>query len=56
MKVAHSSLQFDITELAVHFFTGMDRNGHNYRNGLPEWTIINVLEYFSFVFFKDRLA
>ena len=23
----------------VRSFTGMDRNGHNYRNGLPEWTI-----------------
>ena len=27
-------------------FTGMDRNGPNYRNGLPEWTLTRVPEYF----------
>ena len=31
-------------------FTGMDRNGPDYRNGLPEWTFICVLEYFSLGF------
>ena len=27
-------------------FTGMDRNGPNYRNGLPEWTLTCAPEYF----------
>ena len=31
----------------VRSFTGMDRNGPNYRNGLPEWTLIRALEHFS---------
>ena len=35
---------------AVRSFTGMDRNGPHYRNGLPEWTFICVVEYFSFGF------
>ena len=26
-------------------FTRMDRNGPNYRNGLPEWTLICALRY-----------
>ena len=34
--------------ISVRSFTGMDRNGPDYRNGLPEWTFICVLEYFSF--------
>ena len=29
----------------VRSFTGMDRNGPNYRNGLPEWTLICALKY-----------
>ena len=32
---------------AVRSFTGMDRNGPDYRNGLTEWTFICVHEYFS---------
>ena len=36
--------------LAVRSFTGMDRNGPDYRNGLPELTFICFLEYFSFGF------
>ena len=28
----------------VRSFTGMDRNGPNYRNGLPEWTLICAIE------------
>ena len=35
---------------AVRSFTGMDRNGPDYRNGLPEWAFICVLEDFSFGF------
>ena len=35
---------------SVRSFTGMDRNGPDYRNGLPEWTFICVLEDFSFGF------
>ena len=36
----------------VHVFLGafLYRNGPDYRNGLPEWTFICVLEYFSFGF------
>ena len=26
----------------VRSFTGMDKNGHSYRNGLPEWTLCYV--------------
>ena len=37
----------------VRSFTGMDRNGPDYRNGLPEWTFICVLEYFSFGFLEQ---
>ena len=37
-----------IRKLPVRSFTGMDRNGSDYRNGLPEWTFICVLGYFSF--------
>ena len=32
----------------VHSFTGMDLNGPNYQNGLPEWTLICGFEYFLF--------
>ena len=28
----------------VRSFTGMDQNGLNYRNGLPEWTFIYGFE------------
>ena len=31
---------------SVRSFTGMDRNGPNYRNGLPEWTLTCAPEYF----------
>ena len=35
--------------IAVRSFTVlMDRNGPDYRNELPEWTFICVIEYFSF--------
>ena len=30
---------------SVRSFTGMDRNGPNYRNGLSEWTLTCVTEY-----------
>ena len=30
----------NIDENGVRSFTGMDRNGLHYRNGLPEWTFI----------------
>ena len=30
--------------LRVRSFTGMDRNGHNCRNGLPEWTLCYGVE------------
>ena len=30
----------------VRSFTGMDRNGPNYRKGLPEWTLICAIAYF----------
>ena len=33
----------------VRSFTGMDQNGLNYQNGLPEWTLICALEYFLFI-------
>ena len=29
-----------MTKFRVRLFTGMDRNGLNYRNGLPKWTFI----------------
>ena len=32
-------------DCTVRSFTGMDRNGPNYRNGLPEWTLICAIEY-----------
>ena len=35
-----------INSLPVRSFTGMDRNGPNYRNGLPDWTLICAIEYF----------
>ena len=41
----------DITNSTVRSFTGMDRNGPNYRNGLPEWTIKCAPEYFSCTIF-----
>ena len=31
--------------MSVRSFTGMDRNGPNYRNGLPEWSLICALKY-----------
>ena len=39
------------TEFRVRSFTGMDRNGHNYRNGLLEWTLC-----YGFVCFKCILS
>ena len=40
-------LFFSLEFRAVRSFTGMDRNGPNYRDGLPEWTIKCAPEYFS---------
>ena len=39
-----------IQQPPVRSFTGMDRNGPDYRNGLPEWIFICVLKYFLFGF------
>ena len=39
-----------IIYLPVRSFTGMDRNEPDYRNGLPVWTFICVMKYFSFGF------
>ena len=30
----------------VRLITGMDRNGPNYRNGQPEWTLTCAPKYF----------
>ena len=31
--------------ITVRSITGMDQNGPNYRNGLPEWTLVCAFEY-----------
>ena len=49
------SVTISSSMLAVGSFTGMDRNGPNYRNGLPEWTLICGFEYF-YALYLDRMV